>query len=387
MNRPSDDRSAETRRTALDLAIHLQLDRFELDVELETQSPVTGLFGASGAGKTSLLETIAGLRRGATGHVRLGGEVWLSSRDRRFVPPEHRRIGYVPQDGLLFPHLNVRRNLLAGSRRARLSDGDSQTTLGAVADLLELTPLLDRHVATLSGGERQRVSLGRALCSGPALLLLDEPLAALDLPLRRRLLPFLSRVRQELTVPMILVSHDPTEVQALCDDVVVLRHGRVFARGEPRSVLRDAKVFSLASQEGYENILPGHLLKDGEATRHIRLGGRGSPVELVVPGSDVATGEVLVGLPANEIMIATERPRGLSARNVLPARIVEIRTHEQGQQGHLGVITADLGHGVPPIVVEVTETTPGQLGLTPECQVFLVIKATSCRLYGGSVST
>ncbi len=217
--------------SVLEVDVRLALDRFELEVDFVADQPVTGVFGASGAGKTSLLEVVAGLRRGARGRLAFGGEVWLDSTARRFVPPERRHIGYVPQDGLLFPHLNVRENLLAGRKRAVESGQQPAEALETVAGLLELGQLLERSVATLSGGERQRVALGRALCSGPPLLLLDEPLASLDLPLRRRLLPFLRRVRDQLTVPMLLVSHDPIEVQARCDDLSVLEEGRAIARG------------------------------------------------------------------------------------------------------------------------------------------------------------
>ncbi len=383
----------------LAIDVRLPFDHIELVVELRANRPVTGVFGASGAGKTSLLEIVAGLRRGARGRLAFGDQVWLDSTTRRWVPPERRRIGYVPQDGLLFPHLNVRRNLLAGRRRAPDGGRQPAAALAAVAELLELGPLLERSVATLSGGERQRVALGRALCSGPRLLLLDEPLASLDLPLRRRLLPLLRRVRDELTVPMLLVSHDPIEVQALCDDLIVLSEGRVIARGEPRAVLREPAIFPLAEREGYQNVLPGRLV-DGEtpsrrqageaspgkqknttSTSRVRLGagGRDEAVELVVPHVDeVGGGEVIVCLPANEIMIATEQPRGLSARNVLDATVAEIRTFD-----HLGLVTAELGAGVPPVVVEVTETTPSRLGLEVGRRVFLVLKATSCRLHGG----
>ena len=368
--------------STLRIDIRLPLDRFDLEVELVAEAPVTGIFGASGAGKTSLLETIVGLRRGAVGQVQLGDESWLDSATRHFVPPERRRIGYVPQDGLLFPHLDVRSNLLAGGRRARQAGIRPEKILRTVAGLLELEPLLERAVSTLSGGERQRVALGRALCSGPRLLLLDEPLAALDLPLRRRLLPFLRRVRAELTVPMLLVSHDPIEVQALCDEILVLSQGEVIARGEPRAVLRDPEVFPLAEREGYENVLPGRLAGDGDGTSKIGLGeSDGESLELIVPHAGNGTGEVLVSLPANEILIATERPRKLSARNVLAATVAEIRP-----LGHLILVTAELGDDVPPVVVEVTETTPARLGLEVGGRVFLVIKATSCRLYGSAHS-
>ena len=174
----------------------------------------------------------------------------------------------------------------------------------------------------------------------------------------------------------------PIEVQALCDDLIVLERGRVIARGEPRAVLRDPEVVPLAEREGYENVLPGRLAEDrGDAasTSRVRLGGADDPEapELVVPRA-AAAGEALVSVPANEIMIATERPRGLSARNVLPATVVEIRS-----LGPLGLVTAELAAGVPPLVVEVTETTPARLGLEVGGRVFLVVKATSCRIYGG----
>ena len=360
---------------ALELAVRLPLGRFDLEVDLATERPVTGVFGASGAGKTSLLETIAGLRRGAAGRVAFGGEIWLDSAAGRFVAPEHRGIGYVPQDGLLFPHFDVRANLLAGSHRARHAGRQPQEDLAQVAELLELGPLQDRSVATLSGGERQRVALGRALCSGAQLLLLDEPLAALDLPLRRKLLPFLARVRREMTVPMLLVSHDPVEVQALCDELVVLRHGGVIARGAPRKVLADPEVFALTGGESFENVLSGRLLRHGDGTSVVGLG---AGVELVTPRDPGAAGdEVLVGLPASDIVIATELPRGLSARNVLRATLTELRT-----VGPSALVTARIADGLPPWTVEVAKSTPDELGLEPGRKVFLVVKATSCHLYG-----
>lgn len=366
----------------LEIDVRLPLDRFELAVKLAAEEPVTGVFGASGAGKSSLLEVVAGLRRGARGRVRLGGETWLDSAAGADLPPERRSVGYVPQEGLLFPHLDVRQNLLAGEKRARHSGPASALPLETVAELLELTPLLGRDPGSLSGSERQRVALGRALCSGPRLLLLDDPLASLDLPLRRRLLPFLRRLRGELTsaAGMLLVSHDPIEVQALCDEIVVLRDGRMIARGEPRSVLTDPDVFPLAEEEGFENVLPGRLLRHRTSTSMVDLGGAS---ELVTGRSSTpAGGEVLVGVPANEIILATEEPRGLSARNALPARITEIRP-----LGPLGLVTAELtgetdATGAPPITVEVTEATPAELGLVLGQTVFLVLKATSCRVYG-----
>lgn len=212
--------------------VRLSLGRFTLEVDVELQGRVAGVFGPSGAGKTSLLESIVGLRRPAAGTVHLEGRLLADAAARRFVPPERRRIGYVPQDGALFPHLSVRKNLLYGAR-----NGDGATRLSEIAAVLEIESLLERRIAGLSGGERQRVALGRALLASPKLLLLDEPFAGVDRPLRGRILPVLARIRDELRVPMLYVSHEPEEILALCDEALRLDRGRIVAHGTPAEVL------------------------------------------------------------------------------------------------------------------------------------------------------
>ncbi len=357
----------------LSVDITLPLEHFDLRVSFETTSQVTGIFGASGAGKTSLLEALAGLRSGVLGRVTQGAEVWLDSALGQRLAPEQRRIGYVPQDLLLFPHLNVHRNLLSGAMRGDRR-GAVEETFGRVCRLLELEPLLQRGVGSLSGGERQRVALGRALCSQPQLLLMDEPLASLDLPLRRRVLPFLRRVRQELDVPIVLISHDPFEVQALCDDLLVLDKGRLLARGAPSQVLTDPAVFPLAEEQGYENVLPCTLESSGEGVTTVLLG---EQQRLITRRGEGAPGSsALVAIPAREVLIATEEPRGLSARNVLAAELTAVRA-----AGAVRLITARLGNEGPELAVEVTEEARSQLCLEPGLQVFLIIKSTGCRLF------
>jgi len=364
---------------SLDVNIQLPLDRFELDVSFTSTGQVTGVFGASGSGKTSLLESVAGLRRQARGQICFDGESWLSDSPRLFLGPERRHVGYVPQDGLLFPHLDVRGNLLAGARRAA-RHGGHEGTFDTVIALLELESLLGREVHGLSGGERQRVALGRALCSGPRLLLLDEPLASLDLPMRRRLLPFLQRMRQEFQIPMLLVSHDPLEVQALCDDLIVLRAGRMIARGQPQAVLTDPEVFPLAAQEGFENVLQCTMEDSSESGLRVWLGTGDRRVALTLlhagDQARIQPGPKLVGIPAHEIIIATEAPQGLSARNLLAARVTAIHRSEP-----LALIETRLAADDTPVTVEVTADTPSQLELQTGRQVYLVIKAASCRLY------
>ncbi len=378
---PAHDSCQAGSREGLTVQVRLPLDRFELSVDLHTEKRVTGIFGVSGAGKTSLLETICGVRRRARGVIALGEETWLNSARGVFVKPWRRHIGYVPQDGLLFPHKNVQHNLLAGRQRGVQRGHPVRQTFETAVHLLELDLLLERSVHTLSGGERQRVALGRALCSGPRLLLLDEPFASLDVALRRKLLPFLRRVRSEFQIPMLFVSHDPLEVQALCDDLIVLKGGRIISHGDPRAVLTASDVFPLAEQHGFENILPCYVVEGSGSTGQVRLGeGREverAPVELVTVRSEAEPGEaMLAGIPAHDIILATQRPEGLSARNVLPARITQLRS-----VGHIELATVELSPDLPPLTVEVTEKSFVDLGLRIGSEVFLVIKATSCRLY------
>ncbi len=378
---PTHDNRRAGSLDGLTVQVRLPLDRFELNIDLHTEKHVTGIFGVSGAGKTSLLETICGVRRQARGMIALGEETWLDSDRGVFVKPSQRHIGYVPQDGLLFPHKDVRHNLLAGRKRGVRRGHPVRQTFETVVHILELGPLLERSVHALSGGERQRVALGRALCSGPRLLLLDEPFASLDVALRRKLLPFLRRVRAEFQIPMLFVSHDPLEVQALCDDLIVLRDGMIISHGDPRAVLTASHIFPLAEQHGFENILPCYAVEGGGSTGQVRLGEGGdaerAPVELVTLRSEAQPGEALLaGIPAHDIMLATQRPEGLSARNVLLARITQLRS-----AGPVELATAELSPHLPPLTVEVTEKSFVELGLRVGSEVFLVIKATSCRLY------
>jgi molybdate transport system ATP-binding protein len=205
------------------IAVDIELTQgaFTLNAAFRLDTRAAAIFGPSGAGKTTILDVIAGLRTPRRGTIAIDGRVLFSSETRVNVPTHQRHVGYVPQDVALFPHMNVRRNLLYGTHAG------ASPQLDRVLSMLEIDALIDRRVTELSGGERQRVALGRALMSGPSLLLLDEPLAAVDVPLRRRILPYLRRVRDEMRVPILYVSHDRDEIEELADAVVQLDGGLV----------------------------------------------------------------------------------------------------------------------------------------------------------------
>ena len=216
---------------AFDLHFSLHQGGFVVDLRVDLDARAVALVGPSGAGKTSVLEAIAGLRTPHDGRIALNGRVLFDRAAGVDVPARLRHIGYVPQDILLFPHLDVRSNVLYGQARGVSSD------LGRLVDLLELSALMDRRVSSLSGGERQRVALARALHSGPDVLLLDEPLAAVDLARRARIIDALLRIRDDLGVPLVYVTHSPDEAISVADVAIALEEGRVVASGPPRDVL------------------------------------------------------------------------------------------------------------------------------------------------------
>jgi molybdate transport system ATP-binding protein len=227
---------------AMNLRLHqvrLPLIGFTLEIDATLDRPITGVFGPSGSGKTSLLDLIAGLRRPTAGTVQMDENVLFDADVPLHLPPRFRRIGYVPQDLALFPHLSVRANLLYGYRPQ--SAENEGFALLHVAEVMEISALLERNVTNLSGGEQQRVGFARAILSAPRLLLLDEPMSSLDSRLKTRLMPFLHRIRDEFRIPLIYVTHDASELLALCDEVIVLERGRLIERGSPDNVLHAGK--------------------------------------------------------------------------------------------------------------------------------------------------
>jgi molybdate transport system ATP-binding protein len=340
---------------------------FALDVAFAAPGAgVTALFGPSGCGKTTVLAAIAGLLRPRAGRVTLGGEVLLDTERRRDVPPERRRCAVVFQDARLFPHLSVATNLRYGLRRApRDAEGPG---FDEVVSLLGIAPLLGRRPAGLSGGERQRVALGRALLARPRLLLMDEPLAALDAPRRAEVLPFLARLRDSARLPILYVTHALDEVDALADHLVLLEAGRVVAAGGVEDLATRTDL-PLAGRRDAGVLVACHVLGDASGGL-TRLGFAGG--ELLTSARPGPPGTRLrLRLRARDIAVATEPPRGLSTRNILPATLEEIRPAGEAE----AFLRLRVGETV--LLARVTGDSVARLDLRPGLALWALVKAVA----------
>ena len=345
---------------------------FLLNVHFRALAGFTILFGASGAGKTTLLDCIAGLTDPDDGHIAVGGEDVYDSGRNRNIPPWTRRIGYVLQDLALFPHLSAEENVAYGLRHFSAAERRSRSR--EMLNAFRIDHLRDRRPAQISGGERQRVALARTLVTEPRALLLDEPLIALDRPTKSQILGDLRRWNQQYRVPILFVTHSGEEVFALGEEVIVLDAGKIVAQGQPRDVMRAPRLETVAQLSGFENIFDATVvaMHDDHGTMTCRIGA--GPVELVTPLVHAEVGSHLrVGIHAGDILLATEYPRGLSARNVVPGTIRSL------EQRH-GIILATVDSGGTQFAAYLTLAAREALVLTPGMRVWVVIKTHSCHL-------
>jgi len=336
----------------IEIDVRLPLARFTLEARCSLDANVTALVGPSGSGKTSLVESIAGLRA-ASSRIAIDG-VTISD-----LPPERRGIGYVPQDVALFPHLDVRGNIRFG--------GHDDARMAMLVETLELAPLLGRMPASLSGGERQRVALARALMIKPRLLLLDEPLASIDQPLRERIVLFLRRVR-DLGVPMLYVTHQSFEALALATDCVVLRDGAIAAHGPVAEVLGR---FTGDVENIFEVDTARHDPERG-VTSVTTSGG----LELALPYDAVsgATFPLVVRISGEEIVVFGEKPSSISSRNVVPAEVVEV-----SEKGGVVDVTAN---ATQLIRIRITRAAADDLAIRRGSRVWLALRSRSFRIVG-----
>src|SRR3954452_14129981 len=355
----------------IEIVVRHRLGAFVLDAAFAAEGGLTALFGRSGSGKTSLVNIIAGLIRPERGRV-VVNRVTLTDTERGlFVPPKKRRVGYVFQEGRLFPHLTVRQNLLYGRRFARRSTDHAPSRPGEVEHVVELLgigDLLPRRPANLSGGEKQRVAIGRALLAHPRLLVMDEPLASLDEARKAEILPYIERLRDETRIPIVYVSHQVSEVARLATTLVVLSEGRVAAAGPTAAIMGRIDLFPLTGRAEAGAILSTrvaeHDVRFGLTTLRVAAG------DLRVPYIDLRLGAPMrVRIRARDVMIAVEPPHGLSALNVLPGFVAEI-----GQtDGPIVEIRLDCARGA--LVARLPRRSVESLGLEPGRQVYAVIKS------------
>ncbi|MGR9185395.1 molybdenum ABC transporter ATP-binding protein [Rhizobium leguminosarum] len=343
-----------------------RLGAFSLDAAFTSERGVTALFGRSGSGKTSMIRIIAGLARPDEGRVVLDGEPLTETATGIFVPKHRRRFGYVFQEARLFPHLSIRANLSYGRWfAARPAHGES---FDHIVDLLGIETLLERSPSKLSGGEKQRVAIGRALLSSPRLLLMDEPLAALDDARKAEILPYLQRLRDETDIPIVYVSHSIAEVARLANQVVVMRDGKVEATGPAIDILSRP---SAASERREAGALLEGTVESFDARHRLSTVALKS-CQLHIPGAALAPGKsVRIRIPSRDVMLATTRPEGLSALNILEARIEAMSSTEDGTVE----IRLDCGGDI--ILSRITTLSCERLDLRLGRAVFAVIKTVA----------
>jgi molybdate transport system ATP-binding protein len=350
-----------------------QAQEFVLDVEFQAAPGFTILFGPSGAGKTTLLDCVAGLTTPDSGRISIGNRVLFDVAERTDTPVAKRRVGYVFQNLALFPHLTVEQNVQYGL--AHLPQGERATQTSAILEAFRIPHLAQRYPREISGGESQRTALARTLVTDPAVLLLDEPLAALDAATKSKIIDDLRQWNQAHRIPILYVTHSREEVFALGERVIVLDSGSIVAQGTPHEVITAPLQETVAQLVGFENIFDAIVdsVHPERGTMSCRIAGDGAPVVLETPLVRGGVGSALrVGIRAGDILLATAPPVGLSARNVIPGRIASLEQRDV-------IVSARVKCRVE-MEVHLTLAARDALQLARGREVWLVIKTHSCHL-------
>lgn len=357
----------------VDVDIEQRRGEFALAVRFAVDAPIVGLFGASGAGKTSVVNAIAGIGKPDRGSISVNGTVLFDSARGIDVPPERRRIGYVFQDALLFPHLDVQRNLLYGQRLCPAVDRFIEPA--RIVALLGLDRLLRRATTTLSGGERQRVAIGRALLAQPRILLMDEPLVALDAARKDEILDYIERLRDDVRIPIVYVTHSRNEIARLADAVVVLAHGACKAVGDAESMLNDAAMTSAIDRYDDGALIEAHVTGHDSSDRLTTLDFDGG--QLIVPQLDALPHDrVRVRIRARDVSLAVSRPIGVSTLNVLPGIVTQIGPRFGAS------VDIDVAVGNATIKARITHRSLRELHIESGHPVHALVKAVSLELRG-----
>jgi molybdate transport system ATP-binding protein len=345
---------------------------FTLDAEFQMPTPgVAALFGRSGCGKSTLVNVIAGLLKAEAGHVALDDMILLDTVRGIDVPAELRRIGYVFQDARLFPHLSVAANLRYGERRAT---GQRFVSMQQVAELLDLEPLMDRRTHQLSGGEHQRVAIGRALLTQPNLLLLDEPLASLDVSRREEVLPYLESLRDHLSIPMVYVSHNFDEVLRLATYIVLMESGKTTAQGNVGEMSLNPGLRAIIGADAVGAIVDATVIGSDPSSGLTRV--RVGQGELRVHFANAVLGSKLrVQLLARDLIVATRAPHNLSVRNSLPGTVTAVVADDADTD----LVSIDVGGTI--VMARITNAATRELQLAPGMPVWALVKALSARAH------
>ena len=347
---------------------------FQLEADFTAQSGITILFGASGAGKTTLLDCIAGLTSPDSGRIAGNGKILFDSGSRINVATQSRNVGYVLQDLALFPHLTADQNVRYGL--AKLPATKQQDLSSAIMESLRIAHLAKRKPREISGGERQRVALARTLVTNPIVMLLDEPLAALDIPTKSKIIEDLRTWNEAHHVPILYVTHSRDEVFALGERVLILEKGQIVADGAPHRVMTAPRMETIASLAGFENIFDAVVTSVHEDRGTMTCKLKDSDVELETPMVKATQGtELRVGIQAGDVLLATSRPEGLSARNIIPGKMTTLTQRDV-------IIIAKINCGVE-MEVHLTLAARDALHLQPGQPVWLIVKTHSCHLLRG----
>lgn len=357
--------------SALILQYQQQLGETFFDIDLELPSSgITAIFGRSGAGKTSLINAISGLKQPDKGLISVSGTTLFDSRNGINLPTHKRNVGYVFQESRLFPHMKVAANLKYGMKSA------DKAHFEQIVSLLSLDSLLDRYPARLSGGEKQRVAIGRALLSKPSILLMDEPLASLDLPRKREVMPFLENLSETVNIPIIYVTHSLNEILRLANHLVIIEQGKVISSGVTEEVWASRAMQPWQSFSEQSSLFEGTLAEhnDDYALSRLKLG-KSTSLWVQKVSSDIGAA-VRLQVRANDVSITLEQPQGTSIRNILPVTIKSVETHQQGSNKQSVAVELELEPGCY-LWATITLWALDELSLEIGQQVYAQIKGVS----------
>lgn len=359
--------------TALSIDIKWSRDNFQLDMQADFSDGITGIFGASGAGKSSLLQLIAGLEKLDEGQIKIGNDILDQSETKQFTPSHKRQIGYVFQEGRLFPHMSVRQNLLFATKY--IKESRQQFKLDEIVELLEIESLLSKLPRQLSGGEKQRVAIGRSLLSSPRLLLMDEPFSALDTSLRRQIIPFLIKINQKLKLPILVVSHDLPDLLSLSQKLLLVKDGQILAQGNYFELIEKDLLIDILEESGLTNMIPFKIVHID--TDYFELSKKTNKGQINIKRNKQLQhfeldDEINVSLRPEDIAIALHQVEDVSIRNQLEGTILQIIKH-----GNQTYCLVDVGFK---LLVTITEASRQSLKLTQGETVWCLFKSMALKV-------